>query len=166
MTADRLVRLYPRRWRERYADEFVETVGRQRLNVQQVIDIVSGAVDAWISFRSKTESMQAEVGGQVMVQHWKAICATNSVRYTKRDALISAGVMILASIILVGVGTWLNWQSYKELGEIVMGLAFPVAVTVSMPFAILKGQPKSMLWFTMIVSLGLVVVASILAMNV
>ena len=45
MTAQQLVRLYPRAWRERYGDEFVETVGRKALNPQQVIDIIGGALD-------------------------------------------------------------------------------------------------------------------------
>lgn len=49
MTSDRLLRLYPRAWRERYGEEFVATVGKGRLHVQQVIDIVSGAIDAWLS---------------------------------------------------------------------------------------------------------------------
>jgi hypothetical protein len=36
MTADRLIRFYPRAWRERYGAEFAETVGPQRLHPQQV----------------------------------------------------------------------------------------------------------------------------------
>jgi hypothetical protein len=166
MTADQLVRLYPRKWRERYADEFVETVGSKTLHPQQIIDIAAGALDAWISFRSKTASVQAEGGGEVMVQQWKMICATNSVRYTKRDALISAGVLILGTILLSAAGIFLDRESYPVPGDVVKSLAFPVALTVSMPFAILKGQPKKTLWFTMIVSTGLLFIATLIATKI
>ena len=166
MTAEQLVRLYPRKWRERYADEFVETVGPRPLNGQQVIDIVSGAVDAWISFKSRPATVQAEGGGKIMVQQWKAICATNSARYTTRDALISAGVLLVGTILLVGIGMLVDRQSYPVLADMLRSLAFPVALVVSMPFAILKGQPKKMLWFTTIVSCGLLAVATFIATKI
>ena len=49
MTADRLIRLYPRAWRHRYGAEFLEMIGSDALHAQQVIDIAMGAVDAWLS---------------------------------------------------------------------------------------------------------------------
>lgn len=48
--AECLLRLYPRAWRERYGDELLALVGRGALRPQEVIDIVSGAIDAWLSF--------------------------------------------------------------------------------------------------------------------
>jgi hypothetical protein len=48
---------------------------------------------------------------------------------------------------------------------VVKSLAFPVALTVSMPFAILKGQPKKTLWFTMI-STGLLFIATLIATKI
>ena len=166
MTAEQLVRLYPRKWRERYAEEFVETVGPSPLNAQQVIDIVSGAVDAWISFKSRIPSVQAEGGGRVMVQQWKTICATNTARYTTRDGIISAGVLLLGTILLTGTSMLFDRQSYPVLADMLRSLAFPVALVVSMPFAILKGQPKKVLWFTTIVSCGLLAVATFIAMKI
>ena len=78
-----------------------------------------------------------------MVQQWKAICHTSSVRYTKRDALISAGVLIGLTFVITTAGVAAGKQGYKELGDVLKGLSFPVASTLSLPFAILKGQPKS-----------------------
>jgi hypothetical protein len=143
MTAQQLVRFYPRRWRERYAEEFVETVGRKALNPQQVIDIIGGALDAWISFKSTKAKAQTEGGGEVMVQQWKAICSTNTVRYTKRDALISAGVLIGMTFVITGAGIMAGKQGHRELGDVLKGLSFPVSATLSMPFAIMKGQPRA-----------------------
>ncbi len=143
MTAQQLVRLYPRAWRERYGDEFVETVGPRALHPQQVIDIIAGAIDARMSFKSKAAKAQTEGGGEVMVQQWKAICHTSSVRYTKRDALISAGVLLGMTLVITGAGIIAGKQGYKELGDVLKGLSFPVSATVSMPFAVMKGLPRS-----------------------
>ena len=49
MTADRLRRLYPRAWRERYGEEFLATIGDGALRLQQIVDIVAGAIDAWVA---------------------------------------------------------------------------------------------------------------------
>lgn len=46
MRADRLLHLYPRPWRERYGDEFLALVGDRPVRLPQIIDIVSGAIDA------------------------------------------------------------------------------------------------------------------------
>ena len=143
MTARHLLQLYPRAWRERYGEEFVNTVGAQPLNAQQTIDIVGGAIDAWITFKSATTRLHTPGGGAVMTQQWKAICATSGVRYTKRDALISAGIMIAASLLLVAAGVYARNMGRSELGDALTSVAFPIALMVSMPFAILKGQPKT-----------------------
>ena len=78
-----------------------------------------------------------------MTQQWKAICATSGVRYTKRDALISAGILIAASLLLVAAGVYARNMGRSELGDALTSVAFPIALMVSMPFAILKGQPKT-----------------------
>ena len=102
-SADRLLRLYPRAWRERYGDEFLATAGRAPLNLQQVIDIVSGAIDAWLSadVRNATRPFHAmSSGGRSMTLSSLIACELRSNRYTKRDSLIGAGVMIGASAAL------------------------------------------------------------------
>ena len=70
MTANRLLQLYPRAWRERYGDEFLALVGDRPLGVTQIIDIVSAAIDAHLSSdvramtsRRQVTQLQAEVAG-------------------------------------------------------------------------------------------------------
>ncbi len=135
MTAQQLVRLYPRAWRERYGDEFVETVGPKALHPQQVLDIIGGAIDARMSFRSKKAKAQTEGGGEVMVQQWKAIChdefgpvhEARRVDFGRRPARRDVGDL--------GRGHIAGSQGYKELGDVLKGLVFPVSATISMPFA-------------------------------
>src|SRR5262245_55418324 len=92
---ERLLRLYPRPWRERYGEEFLATAGDGALHPQQVIDVVSGAIDAWLSGEVRRAVQvgngQVSAGGTML----KAmLCETKSYRATPRDGLIGAAVMI------------------------------------------------------------------------
>jgi len=166
MTARQLLHLYPRAWRERYGEEFVETIGARPLNAQQAIDIVGGAIDAWITFKSATTRLRTPGGGEVMTQQWKAICATSGVRYTKRDALISAGVMIAASFLLVAAGIYARRTGRLELGEALVSVSFPIALTVALPFAILKGQPKTAQVASVVFSTLILIIATWIATKI
>lgn len=104
MTAERLLRLYPRTWRERYGDEFLATAGDDRLSWRHALDIVSGAIDAW--------TLQ---------------CDRARDGVTPRDGLVGAAVMSTAAFVLKRAG--------------LPDLAFPVSLTVSMPFWLMKGAP-------------------------
>ncbi len=46
--ARRLVRLYPRAWRERYGAEFAALLEERRMSVLDVADVALGAADAWL----------------------------------------------------------------------------------------------------------------------
>jgi hypothetical protein len=144
MTAVSLLRLYPRAWRERYGDEFVATIGDGALHLQQIIDIVAGAVDAWVS---PIVRRQAQAGatvhtseGDPMESTLKSICASRSLRYTKRDALIGAGVMLAGSLAMAIAAVLLKLRGYSALGEAVAVNGFFVSLVLSMPFWLLKGQ--------------------------
>jgi hypothetical protein len=142
MTARQLLQLYPRAWRERYGQEFAEFVGDRRLSVQQVVDIVGGALDAWTS-RSVRASVRGSVagsstGGAAMVQALKLKCATRTPNYTAKDALIGAGVIIGVSFLMLALGIAANRSGYPTVGETVKGLAFPASMLLSMPFYLTK----------------------------
>jgi hypothetical protein len=143
VTARQLLQLYPRAWRERYGEEFADFVGDRRLSVQQVLDIVGGALDAWTS-RSVRASVRGSVagnstGGANMVHTLKLKCATRTPRYTTKDALIGAGVMIAVTFVLLALGIASNRSGYAVLGETLKGLAFPASMLLSMPFYLTKG---------------------------
>ena len=101
MTAERLVRLYPPAWRDRYAEEFVAAVGSGPLHVQQIVDIVSGAIDAWLSSdvrRATVAAAGVRKGGRGM-DSYSFVCSDSKLRYTQRDAWIGAGVLILVVVV-------------------------------------------------------------------
>jgi len=87
MRAGRLVRLYPRAWRERYGEEFLAIAGPGHLSAQQVVDIISGAIDAWLSAEVRNAIRVAGPGrtpGGTMTLR-SIICSGNGARYTTRD---------------------------------------------------------------------------------
>jgi hypothetical protein len=155
MTAHQLLHLYPRAWRDRYGEEFLATVGHGALRAQQIVDIVAGAIDAWLSLdvRRMTQAQQAThqlAGGSAMTGKLHAICHGTTLRYTKRDALIGAAIMMGGTIVFSAVGIYARRHAMPVTGEIVKSLAFPGSLTLSMPFVFLKGQP----WKAQVVLIG------------
>ena len=143
MRPETLLRLYPRAWRERYGEEFLATIGPDTLGPQQVVDMVSGAIDAWLSAdvrRATTPASVTRTGGLMNVKGLVA-CDRKRARYTSRDALIGAGVMVGANVILVIVGTAAKRGGWPETGEALVSLSFSVSLMLSMPFWLMKGQP-------------------------
>lgn len=140
--ADRLLRLYPRAWRERYGEEFLALVGESPLRPQQMIDIIAGAVDAWMSadVRGATGSAHAgSNGGGLTVLKSLKVC--EQPRYTTRDALIGSGVMICATLLFTLLGFAARRNGWQVTGEVMMGTSFPASLTLSMPFWMMKGLP-------------------------
>jgi hypothetical protein len=138
----RLLRLYPRAWRERYGEEFLEIVGDGPLHPQQVIDIVSGAIDAWLSADVRRATIAsrgtASRGGSTMLKNLMA--CDRRVRFTTRDSLIGAGVMIGASWLFVMFGVSARRSGLPVTGEALTDFSFLGALTLSMPFWLMKGQ--------------------------
>ena len=78
-----------------------------RLHVQQMIDIVMGAIDAWLSLdvRRATSSYSTvpSGGGSTMLKSIIA-CERAAFRAIQEGCLIGAGVMIVGSLIFSAVG--------------------------------------------------------------
>jgi hypothetical protein len=142
---ERLVRLYPRAWRDRYGEEFLTTVGSGPLGVQQTIDILCGAVDAWLSsdVRRATRSVGAvgPGGGSLMLER-VLVCGRTEARYSTRDALIAAGVMLASTVIFAALGIALRRGGWPLASEMLTGVAFPASLMLSLPFWLMKGQSR------------------------
>ncbi len=151
--AERLLALYPRAWRERYGEEFLATVGDDPLNLQEVIDILSGAIDAWLSAdvrRATTVRRVAPSRGKPMLLKSLGTCDRTSRGYTQRDSLIGAGVMIAATLVFSLLGIAARRDGWQVTGEILLNLGFLGSLLLSMPFWLMKGQP----WKAQVVMVG------------
>jgi hypothetical protein len=154
MTASRLLRLYPRAWRDRYGEEFLATTGAEKLHPQQVIDIIGGAIDAWLSTEVRRSLLKngtpTRNGGMIMHHVMSGGCTSSKFRYTTRDALIGAAVMLLVSVGCSIGGVIARRNDMPVLGMFLMSIGFPAAMTLSMPFTFMKGQP----WRAQVVIVG------------
>src|SRR5262245_55927000 len=143
-SADRLLRLYPRNWRERYGEEFLAMLGGEPLHLQQVIDIVMAAVDAWLSadVRQAVQlgNMASNQGGSMTAQSL-VVCGGTTFRATRRDGLIGAAVMIGVTVLLSAAGIAARRGGWLVTGETLKSVAFFVSLMLSMPLWLTKGQP-------------------------
>ena len=65
LTATSLVRLYPRSWRDRYADEMLALLEAGPVSRRDGFDLLRGALDAWLHppTRSRIPAAAALIGG-------------------------------------------------------------------------------------------------------
>lgn len=68
-------------------------------------------------------------------------CERRSNRYTRRDSLIGAGVMIGTGALFSMSGIAARRAGWPTTAEILLQMAFPGSWMLSMPFWLLKGQP-------------------------
>ena len=145
MNADRLVRLYPRWWRERYAEEFVETVGRDALSARQVVDIVMNAIDARLSAELRQAARVRQTAerreGDAMSRLLKTVCADAHWRMGKGETRASLAIMLAASFLVLGAGVIANKSGHRPVGTVLVSLAYPVGMALSLPFGLLRDQP-------------------------
>jgi hypothetical protein len=137
----RLVRLYPPAWQARYGEEFVAVVGEGPLHAQQVVDIVSGAIDAWLSAdvrRATAGGTSQHPGGHM----FSFVCTDSNVRYSTRDGWIAAGVLILVSGLFAVAGIAARRNGAPVIAEVLRVEGLPLAIALSMPFWLLKGQSR------------------------
>ena len=153
MRVEPLLRLYPRAWRERYEEEFVAMLGLRALGAQQVIDVVFGAVDAWLSAdvrRASHARRPVSPGELPMTLKSMLVCQPSKVRVTTRDGLVGASVMLAGSALGSLLGVMARRAGWPLTGEALLSTAFFASLTLSMPFWLTKGQP----WKAQAVILG------------
>lgn len=144
MKPERLLCLYPRAWRDRYADEFLDACGDRPLTFQQTLDIVGGAIDARFAPQSHlTADGGRRTEGVTMTVNPRAICAQRGVPYTKVDGLKGAAAIVIGSFALLGISAELHRNGWHEAGKFVKDMSFPVSMLLSAHFTFMKGQSRT-----------------------
>ena len=161
MTGDRLLRLYPRAWRERYGDEFLALVGDEPLSARHTIDILAGAIDARLSRTASTpdQSSASPAGGNASMSALKAKLCEKEAAFTIRDSLLGAAIVIGVSIAAVLLSKALEGVGYDAAGEAITLFGASGGLLISMPFWLTKGQSTRVQ--AVIVGVPLVMLASL-----
>ena len=124
-----LIRLYPRRWRQRYGQEMRELLAAQKLSFRTVADLVAGAIDARLNpKRIPAVDAGQKTGVEQMVRAFR--CAPEGVSLT--DQWRSAAWMVGGSLVLTLVGLGLKVQiGSNSFSEGLMYAAFPASLMLS-----------------------------------
>lgn len=137
-----LLALYPPRWRRRYGDELRALIGSQPFSLHAVVDLIAGAIDAWLE--PQKISMQQDAGqeGVTMIgTMMKLGCTGSGVRVTREDARKSAAVMLGGTVLLTAL--WMAMRirfGERTFVDAFLGMAFLVPYLVSMRYTSLKGR--------------------------
>jgi hypothetical protein len=142
MRPEHLLRLYPPGWRARYGEEFLATLERRSLRIHDVVDVLFGALDAWLSMdvRNVTASRIAAREGGMMSVKPPVLCRRESVSVTPRDALVGATVMLVGAFVFKTLAR-ASTATFPMASHVLTDLAFLGPFTLSMPFWLMKGQP-------------------------
>jgi hypothetical protein len=149
---NRLVRLYPRRWRERYRDEYDELItsmsaglgryGRARL----ALDVVRGAFDAHLQRRAGMRKLFSDppvrrgvLDGLVVAAAIAVVLFLSNVVFPKGpdesdsdpEYLVQlAAAYLLLFALLVAIGVHARWRTGSPLAGIKGGVAAAVAIVL------------------------------------
>jgi hypothetical protein len=139
-----LVKLYPRRFRERYGSELVELIAAKPFSVRTSVDLIAGAIDAWIHPQLLT-AVQATPDAQgattMMARLMKLECAGYGSTVTPSDVKKSLAITLGGTVVLM-LGWWWVRQTVGR-NEYVTALSinsFLVPYVFSMRYTSLKGR--------------------------
>ena len=127
-----LLALYPPRWRRRYGDELRALVDLQPFSLHAVIDLIAGAIDAWI----EPQKIPTQEGVN-MIGTMKLGCE----RPTREDARKSTVVMLGGTLLLTALWMTLHIRlgdhTYIDSFSV---MAFLVPYLFSLHYTSLKGR--------------------------
>ena len=138
--------LYPPRWRQRYGAEFTSLMAAQPFSIATVVDVVAGAIDAWIDPQQSTSRPASDAGGErpMVPSGVKLRCAGAGSPVTAADARKAAVVTVGGTLFLTLLWGW-GQQRYPDnpyLDAMVL-MAFMPPYLVSLRYTSLKGRPGS-----------------------
>lgn len=165
MRATSLLRLYPATWRHRYGAEFLEMVGDSPLAPGQLIDIVRGALDAWLSAdmrRGLATPAAAPASGGSSVKDAISECAGRG-HYRPLDGFLGAALIVGGSAFFALLGFLAHRMGHDGLRQFLHNLAFPASLLLSLPFWLMKGVPVRVQALVIGITLMLVAAIGLLA---
>jgi hypothetical protein len=136
--------LYPPEWRRRYGKEFVALIAPQRFSFFTVLDIIGGAIDAWIQPQSHLASPAPQPEGEttMLAKMMRLRCAGHGETPTTADSVKGAAIILGGTLLCVIVATWMQRRSIAPVfAEALMSGGWLIAFVLSMPYTALKGWP-------------------------
>ena len=103
-----LLKLYPPRWRRRYGDEFIELMKTQSFSVGTVLDVMAGAVDAWLNPQVSTVRHSPDTKGEstMVARVMRLKCAGYGPAVTNSDVRKGVVVTLGGTLLLTLIWMW------------------------------------------------------------
>ena len=141
-----LIRLYPPAWRRRYGRELAALLAAQPMSFRTGVDLVAGAVDAWLNPQSSTAVMTTEAkgAGAMLPKALQLRSCGYGPDVTVADSLKAAAVTIGGTLALVGILTGaIRIYGKNPYFESMLALGWLVPFLFSQHYTYLKGRPAS-----------------------
>jgi hypothetical protein len=126
-----LVRLYPRRWREKYGQEMEHVLAHQSVTLRLIVDLLAGAIDAHINPQgSSAATNAADARGGTAVTKLLTHCQPQDITgtdYSRSVVVLFATTIVLAMLHIQLKRTFGDHPVVDAFGA----STFPVAVLAS-----------------------------------
>ena len=138
-----LLSLYPPSWRRRYGDELRVLIGSQPFSLHAAIDLLAGAVDAWLEPQNIPVAPGAtrQEGVTMIGTTMKLGCTT--ARPSREDAWKSLAVNLGGTLLLTALWMWMRLflplENHSYLDSF-SAMAFLVPYLFSLRYTSLKGR--------------------------
>ena len=139
-----LIRLYPPAWRRRYGPELAALLAAQPGSFRTAVDLVAGAVDAWLNPQSSTAvpTTDATGAGAMVPRMLQLRSGGYAPDVTVADSLKAAAVTIGGTLALVAVLTGaIKLYGKNSYFESLLAMGWLVLFIVSQHYTYLKGHP-------------------------
>jgi len=160
-----LMTLYPRRWRDRYGEEFLVLLESQPASIGVFVDVLAGAIDAHLApqWRRGLDEAAASTPGGTIMKRLALRCADTPYR-SRAEQLRYALLTIVSAAAVSVLYIWARRIAKDSLFVEALGLsAFPISLMVgTMPMYLRDHSPAARI-IVCTVTLILVYVASLLA---
>jgi hypothetical protein len=140
-----LLALYPPRWRRRYGDELRTLIGSQRFSLHAAIDLIAGAIDAWLEPQKIPVQPDESPEGVTMIgSMMKLGCGGSGGRVSREDAWKGAAVMLGGTLLLTALWMVLHVRvGDRTWVDAFLGMAFLMPYLFSLPYTSLKGRSRA-----------------------
>ena len=141
-----LIRLYPPAWRRRYGRELAELLAAQPMSFRTAVDLVAGAVDAWLNPQSSTAVTTTDAkGAEAMLPKMLQLTSGgHGPDVTVADSLKAAAVTIGGTLAIVAALTLaMKLYGKNPYFESLLAMGWLVPFLFSQHYTYLKGRSAS-----------------------
>jgi hypothetical protein len=137
-----LLKLYPPRWRRRYGAEVAELIAARRFSFGAAVDLIAGAIDAWLNPQLTAAGTADTKGdGSMIARMTQLKCAGHGPHITAGDTGRATAIMLGGTLALTLLWVWMMTQFGKNDYLVALfPMAYFLPTLLSQRYTSLKGR--------------------------